>query len=91
MTDKPDFEIEPYRLDSFKAPVDHGFVIDDENVNFDWGHSGYWIALDRLKKPEQLLALVAHLGAKNWKGMTPNRIAAFIRAVQSLRGWERFF
>ena len=90
MTDKPDFNIEHYRLDSFKVP-DYGFVIDNRNVTFDWGNPGYWIALDRLEKPEQLLALVAHLGAKNWMGMTPNRIAAFIRAVQSLRGWEKSF
>ena len=86
----PNFSFE---LESFlsKPSPDYGFVIDDRHVTFDWGHKGYWIDLDRLTKPEHLLALIAQIGKKNWKGMTPARISALVQAFQSLRKWQRTF
>lgn len=85
------FDVEQFRLSEQLEPIDYGFVVDDEHITFDWGHKGYWIELDRITKPEHLLALVAHLAAKNWDKMTPNRIAALVRKIQSVRGWSNVF
>jgi len=84
-------ELTQFKLSSSSEPTDYGFVVDDKYITFDWGYKGYWIALDRIETPQHLLALVAHLGAKNWSEMTPNRIAALIRKIQQLRGWSPIF
>ena len=84
-------ELTQFEFSTSSEPTDYGFVVDDKYITFDWGSKGYWIDLDRIEKPQQLLALVAHLSAKNWSKMTPNRIAGLIRKIQQLRGWSPIF
>lgn len=81
-------------LDFTKPPVEKKrlFYFDrvdgKEWVTVKWGGYDYDIELDRIPDPLALLQWLAHLGEKEWKGMTPDEISAFIQEVARRKGWE---
>lgn len=66
-----------------------GFERDDVHQGWSiwWGGYEYFIEDERLQSPTHLLRWVDHLGRKTWRGMTPARIARFVNAVASRKGW----
>jgi hypothetical protein len=69
-------------------PITKGITINKKNetITFSYG-SGYYIHLDRIKTPENLLHWAHHLGMKPWM-QKECRISGFIQAVCRYRGWD---
>lgn len=69
-----------------------GFKFDEEYQGFDiyWGGYEYFVPLDELRTPEDLLWKLHHLGKKTWKGMTPHKIGKLIGYVASKQGWTPY-
>jgi hypothetical protein len=67
-----------------------GFVIDRRNKTIDiwWGGYEYWIDLARINTPERCLGWIEQMSGKVWRGMTPQRINAFVRAMAKINGWK---
>lgn len=71
-------------------PADHpdsptGFARNSDDNGWDiyWGGYGYWLTDADLRTPAQLFHWIDHLGGKNWKGMTGQRLAKFIGACRA--------
>lgn len=55
-----------------------------------WGGYAYSYELNRIKRPEDLLWLLAHLSEKEWPHMTGYRIGSFIKSVAYSKGWKPY-
>lgn len=70
-------------------PADHpdsltGFErnSDDDGWDIYWGGYGYWILDSDISSDSAIFSWIEHLGGKNWKGMTGQRLASWITAVR---------
>lgn len=68
------------------------FEIDEaeKTINLYWGNYQYWIDLEDIQRPEDLLWKLHHVGKKTWKHMTPGRISRLIEAVARYKGWPMY-
>jgi hypothetical protein len=55
-----------------------------------WGGYEYSYDLNRIRRPEDLLWLIAHLGEKGWEHLTAKRIVRLIQKVAYFKGWHPF-
>ena len=55
-----------------------------------WGGYAYAYELARIKRPEDLLWLLVHIGRKEWKHFSGYRASALIEAVAKRKGWPPF-
>lgn len=65
----------------------------DETLHFvtlRWGGGAYDIDLSGIRRPEDLLWKLHHIGKKTWPGMTPKRISALIEIVGQIKGWPMY-
>lgn len=76
--------------DLLALPADHpenpnGFERNSDDNGWDiyWGGYGYWIVDSDIRSDDQIFHWIEHLGGKNWKGMTGQRLANWIGAVRA--------
>lgn len=67
---------------------DQGFDISDGFLNIRWGGYEYQIRMDEIRRPEDVLWWLMHLGRKDWDGMTPLAVTRLIVAIAKDRGWK---
>lgn len=67
---------------------DLGFDLCDGWLHIWWGGYSCSVDLDGIRRPEDLLWLLVHLGRKDWDGQTPTAVTHMILAVAKERNWE---
>lgn len=64
-----------------------GFKISKNGLDLYWGGYEYGLSLEEVNTPLKLINCIAHVGTKNWPGMTPARIAALTIALDRHFKW----
>jgi rubredoxin len=59
-------------------------------VTLEWGGAPYEIDAERIRRPEDALWWLHHLGEKEWIGMDGPAVAALIEKLASLKGWALY-
>jgi len=66
------------------------FRVSDHWIDIYWGGYEYSYEMGRIKTPEDLLGLIAHIGEKTWEHTTGFRIAALVKSISQRKEWEIF-
>lgn len=64
------------------SPTGYERNSDDNGWDIYWGGYGYWIMDSDLSSDSAIFRWIEHLGEKNWKGMTGQRLASWITAAR---------
>lgn len=94
--DVPALDFQPWSVKDLAAlpnPLDPavcGVELADGCITLNWGGGSYDVDLDEVQRPEDLLWLIHHIGAKSWRQMTPARIAALVMVVALEKGWAPY-
>ena len=70
------------------TPPDLGFGVSGGVIEIQWGEYEYIVPLSSIERPEDLLWWIAHLGRKDWPGMTGPATAQLIAVVAAYRSWQ---
>ena len=66
------------------------FEVDGSFVTLYWGGYGYDYDLANIRRPEDLLWFLIHIGKKTWRHSSPSKIAALIDEVCLEKGWQPY-
>lgn len=74
--------------EDFLRPLSERVTVDEEDrLCLDSGNYEWWIDLERVKTPEQLIGLCLHIAGKSWSDK--EMLIAIMETVSQKKGWKR--